>query len=117
MKSKKPRITDDYMYLLAREGKVDEFNARRAKGEVCDFSGLDFRGVDLRGLDLEGINFSGSSFRLADLRGLDMHTCNLEGATIKEAKVSGACFPREVRAEEIRLSITYGTCMRYRAKP
>ncbi len=117
MKSKKPRITEDYMYLLAREGKVDEFNTQRAKGDGCMFSGLDFRGVDLRGLDVRGIDFSGSSFRLADLRGLDMRTCNLEGATIKEAKVSGACFPSEIRAEEIRLSITYGTCMRYRAKP
>ena len=53
MEDRKPKISDDPMYLLIRNEEIDEFNARRLKGEECNFSGLDFRGLDLRGLDLD----------------------------------------------------------------
>ena len=113
MKNRKPTISDDPMYLLVRNEKIDEFNSRRLKGEECNFSGLDFRGLDMRGLDLDNINFSNSYFRMANLGGIDMRTCNLEGASILNANISGTYFPIELHPEEIKLSEEHGTCMRY----
>jgi hypothetical protein len=114
MSSNEPQVLDDEMYRLLREDKIEEFNARRSAGDVCRFRGLDFRGVILRGADVHGIDFTGCYFRQADLRGLDMSTCHLEGASLREAKISGAYFPKELGAEEIMMSLTYGTRMRYR---
>ena len=78
-----PKVLDNEMYRLLREDKIDDFNARRAAGEACDFKGVDFRGVDLHGADVRNIDFSDCYFRLANLRGLDMSTCRLEGASIR----------------------------------
>jgi uncharacterized protein YjbI with pentapeptide repeats len=52
--------------------------------------------------------------RLADLRGLNMSACCLEGASIHGAKISGVYFPPDLSPEEIRLSLEFGTRMRYR---
>jgi hypothetical protein len=109
-----PKVLDNEMYRLLREDKINDFNAKRAAGEACDFRDADFRGVDLRGADVRNIDFSGCYFRLANLRGLDMSTCRLEGASIREARISGVFFPKELTPEEIRLSLQYGTRMRYR---
>lgn len=112
--TKRPTISDDPLYQLLRDGKVKEFNERRATGEKPDVSGLDFRGLDLRTLDAHGLDMSNGYFRQSDLRGVDFSETRLDGASINAAKVSGALFPRELSAEEITLSLMHGTRMRYR---
>jgi len=109
----KPQLSTDPMYLLLREGKVTEFNARFAGGEIPDLSHCDFRSVDLRGLEVTGVNFSGSYFRQADLRGVDLSQCHLEWASLHGAKISGVLFPKELSSQEILLSHQQGTRMRY----
>ena len=116
MNNGRPKIKSDEMYQLLREQRIDEFNARRARGESCDLTEADFRGLDLRELHVEGLDFSNSSFRLADLRGLNLSSCRLEGASIKGAHISGAYFPKEICPDEILLSLMHGTCMRYRVE-
>jgi uncharacterized protein YjbI with pentapeptide repeats len=110
----RPQIKDDPMYRLLREGDIEEFNTRRASGETCDLVGCDLRTIDLRKLDARGLDFRDCYLRQADLRGVDLSETNLEGASINAAKISGAYFPKELSAEEITLSLTHGTRMRYR---
>jgi uncharacterized protein YjbI with pentapeptide repeats len=112
MKQEAPRLSDEEMYQLLRDGRIDEFNAKRAEGKECDLRGVNLRGLDLRGMDVEGIDFSDSYFRGTDLRGLNMSTCRLEGTSIRNAKVSGTLFPKELGPEEIRLSLDHGTRIR-----
>jgi uncharacterized protein YjbI with pentapeptide repeats len=114
MSNNRPEIKDDPMYRLLREGDIEEFNTRRAAGETCDLVGCDLRTIDLRKLDARGLDFRDCYFRQADLRGVDLSQTNLEGASINAAKISGAYFPKELSAEEITLSLTHGTRMRYR---
>jgi uncharacterized protein YjbI with pentapeptide repeats len=114
MSNESPQIKDDPMYRLLREGEVDEFNARHAAGEACDLRGCDFRTLDLRKLHARGLDLRDCYFRQADLRGVDFSEANLEGASINAAKISGAYFPHELSADELTLSLTHGTRMRYR---
>jgi uncharacterized protein YjbI with pentapeptide repeats len=109
-----PSMKDDPLYLLLRNGKIEEFNILKQGGEPCDLSGADLRGVDLRGLDTDGLDLSGSYLRQADLRGLDLRGTKLEGASIHAAKISRVYFPPELSADEITLSLLHGTRMRYR---
>ncbi len=111
--SRPPEIKSDPMYMLLREGKIEEFNKRKAQGESFDLTYCNMRTLDLRGLDADGIDFSNSYFRLADLRGVDFFNSRLEGASLNNAKVSGCLFPKELSADEIDLSLIYGTRMRY----
>lgn len=101
------------LYRLLRDGKIPDFNQRKAQGEKIDFVDCDFRGVDLRGLEADGLNLSGCYFRQADLRGVDLSKANLEGASINAAKISGTYFPAPLSADEITLSLLHGTRMRY----
>ncbi len=48
------------------------------------------------------------------LRGIDFSKAWLEGASLNSARISGAYFPAELTPEEIILSVTHGTRMRYR---
>jgi hypothetical protein len=52
MSTGKPRKSADPLYLLLREGNIDDFNRRHKAGESCDLRGCDFRGIDLRGVDV-----------------------------------------------------------------
>jgi len=109
-----PIISEDPLYRLLREGKLAEFNQRIAAGEQANLTGCDFRHINLSGLITTGLDFSDSYFRQADLRGVDFSNCDsLEGASIHGAKISGAYFPREVRAEELLLSLEHGIRLRY----
>ncbi len=108
-----PRISNDPMYQLLREGKVKDFNDRRLLGETVDLTNCDFRNVDLRGLEAQGLDLSGSYFRQADLRGLDLSDCQLRGASINRAQVSGTLFPHSLSPQEILLSVQLGTRLRY----
>jgi uncharacterized protein YjbI with pentapeptide repeats len=103
------------MYLLLREGQIQEFNTKKATGAAAVLTGCDFRNVDLRGMDAAGLDFSHSYFRQADLRGVDFRNARMEGASLNGARVSGAYFPPELSAGEIALSIEHGTRMRYSA--
>ena len=110
----KPYIKNDPLYLLLREGKIDEFNRRKGSGEKCDLRGCDFRALDLRGLDAAGLDLSDAYFHQADLRGIDLRSSRMEGASLNMAKISGVYFPVELTADEIHLSANYGTRLRYR---
>ncbi|MGI9659788.1 MAG: pentapeptide repeat-containing protein [Gaiellaceae bacterium] len=110
-----PQITDDPMYRLLREAEVAAFNQRRAAGESCDLRGCDLRTLDLRELNAKDLDLRDCYLRLADLRGVDLSEANLEGASINAARISGVLFPPELSAEEIVLSLTHGTRMRYRS--
>ena len=114
MSNESPQIKDDPMYRLLREGATEEFNTRRAAGENCDLTGCDFRTLDLRKLNAKGLDLSDCYFRQTDLRGVDLSEANLEGASINAAKISGAYFPKQLSADELNLSLTHGTRMRYR---
>jgi uncharacterized protein YjbI with pentapeptide repeats len=109
-----PKIKADPLYRMLREGKVEAFNQEKARGKSCDLTDCDFRGLDLRGLDTEGLDFSGGYFRQADLRGVDFSKARMEGASIHSSRISGTYFPPELSADEILLSFTHGTRMRYR---
>lgn len=108
-----PVISDDPLYRLLRDGKIDEFNQRIAAGEQVDLTSCDFRHLNLQGLLAKGLDFSNSYFRQADLRGIDFSECkSMEGASIHAAKISGVYFPKQVSAQEILLSLEHGTRIR-----
>lgn len=109
-----PVISDNPLYSLLREGKIDEFNQRVAAGEPVDLTSCDFRHLNLQGLQAKGLDFSNSYFRQADLRGIDFTEClSMEGASIHAAKISGVYFPKQLDANEVLLSLEHGTRMRY----
>jgi uncharacterized protein YjbI with pentapeptide repeats len=114
MSDESPRMPTDPMFWLLREGRVEEFNRRRAAGTGCDLRRCNLRGLDLRGLQAAGLDLSGSYLRQADLRGVDLTGTRMEGASIHGAHISGTYFPSELSAEEIELSLRTGTRMRYR---
>jgi uncharacterized protein YjbI with pentapeptide repeats len=85
--SGKPRTSTEPLYLLLREGRVEDFNRRRAAGEQVDLTGCNLRGLDLR-------------------------TCRLDGASLHAAHVSGVYFPAHFAPAEIELSVRLGTRLR-----
>ena len=113
MTTHKPERPDHPLYQLLHQENIEEFNRRRAGGETIDLRGVNLRSMDLRGLDTNGLSFTDTYLRSSDIRGLDLGHCHMEGATIFEAKISGVLFPRELSADEIRLSVTMGTRLRY----
>ncbi|MBS0372963.1 MAG: pentapeptide repeat-containing protein [Proteobacteria bacterium] len=103
------------MVVLLREGRVADFNRRRAAGEKADLRGCNLRGLDLRELDVTaGLDLSNAYLRQADLRGLNLAKCRLEGASLHAAHVSGVLFPAELEATEIEMSVRLGTRLRHR---
>ena len=109
-----PKIHNDPLYQLLRDEKIDDFNKKRQGQDVSVLRGGDYRGLDLRGLDADGLDFTDAYFRGADLRGIDFRNTVLEGANMTDAKISGCYFPKQLSADEIRLSVQAGTRMRYR---
>jgi uncharacterized protein YjbI with pentapeptide repeats len=109
-----PRQLDSPLYALLHRENLPGFNTERAGIANIDFRGGDFRGLDLRELDARGIDFSDAYFRAADLRGLDLRDTCLEGASLSHAQISGAYFPLELSADEILMSVQFGTRLRYR---
>ncbi|MFT5780779.1 MAG: hypothetical protein ACI9EB_000134 [Pseudomonas sp.] len=111
-----PRQLESPLYRLIRGENVSGFNAKKpCEGEI-DFSNGDFRGLDLRMLDASRIRFTDAYFRGADLRGLDLRDASLQGASLAHAQISGAYFPEELSADEILMSVNFGTRLRYRTK-
>jgi uncharacterized protein YjbI with pentapeptide repeats len=109
-----PKVLDSPLYTMLRNDNVAGFNQEKPKSGVIDFTGGDFRGLDLRNLDTTGIDFTDAYFRSADLRGLDLSNTPMEGASIAHAQISGVFFPRELTADEILMSVNFGTRLRYR---
>ncbi len=105
-------IVKNELHGLLREGKIDEFNEKRKNLKKVDLSSCNLRGIDLRGIDATNIDFSGSYLRQADMRGLDLRTCNLEGASMHHSVISGVYFPTSLDANEIRMSVDFGTRLR-----
>ncbi|HHJ52773.1 MAG TPA: pentapeptide repeat-containing protein [Caldithrix abyssi] len=114
MVNETPKMPKDHRgYTLLRERRVAEFNDLYARGIIDNnLSGLDFRGSDLRGLNADGLNLSNSKFKQADLRGINFSTANLAGASLYGAKISGCLFPESIGAQEIMMSVQYGTRLR-----
>jgi uncharacterized protein YjbI with pentapeptide repeats len=111
-----PKQLDSPLFALLRKDDVTAFNLERPAQGPVDLSGGDFRGLDLRELNADGIDFSDAYFRSADLRGVDFRTTKLEGASIAHAQISGAYFPPELSADEILMSVNFGTRLRYRTR-
>lgn len=106
-------VRDSKWVSLLREGRFEEFNQGAAQ-EAPDLRNADLRLLDLRHADLTHADLRGAYMRNADLRGLDLSGASLEGASLHDARVSGVFFPAVLSAEEIRLSLLFGTRMRAR---
>lgn len=113
MSSTRPVFSKDPLYVLLRSDDIQGFNAKRAAGNACDLRGVDLRSLDLRGMNADGLDMSGAYLREADLRGVDFSNTRMEGVSLRNARISGVMFPAELSAEEIRLSLDFGTRMRY----
>ncbi|RON11200.1 hypothetical protein BK659_02895 [Pseudomonas brassicacearum] len=111
-----PKLLDTPLYALLHKDDITGFNRERPKSGPIDMVGGDFRGLDLRELNAEGIDFSDAYFRSADLRGIDFRNASLEGASLAHAQISGAYFPPELSADEILMSMNFGTRLRYRTR-
>lgn len=111
-----PRQLDHPLYRLLRNDDIAAFNTQKPKDAAVDLSSGDFRGLDLRNLDASGVIFTDAYFRGADLRGLDLRQAQLEGASLAHAQISGTYFPVELTADEILMSVNFGTRLRYRTK-
>jgi hypothetical protein len=98
---------------LLHDGDVAAFN-RLAEQEPPMLENADLRMADLRAANLRRANLRGAYLRNADLRGVDLSETDLDGASLHEARVSGALFPGNIAADEIRLSLDVGTRMRVR---
>ena len=98
------------------EDNIDVFNKMVDNNEPPDLRNKNLSGMDLSKAKLKGLDLSGSYLRNANLRGLDLTGCNLQGVSIRDAKVSGVLFPENLSAEEIKLSLKYGTRMRVLSK-
>ena len=111
-----PKRLESALYSLLHQDDVAAFNLQRPRTGPIDLSGGDFRGLDLRELNADGIDFTDAYFRSADLRGVDLRTSSLEGASIAHAQISGTYFPAELSADEILMSVNFGTRLRYRTR-
>jgi len=99
--------------LLYAENR-EHFNALVAQGKITQLHNQNLSDADLRGFDLSNMDLSGSYMRGANLAGLDLSGANFSGVSLKHAKVSGCYFPKDLRADEIRLSLDFGTRIRHR---
>lgn len=108
-----PEMSDDPLYLLLRDENIKAFNTKKPQADTSHLHSKNYRGLDLRKMDADGLDFSNAYFRGADLRGIDFSNSKLHGASIASAKISGCMFPKELRAEEIRMSVELGTRLRY----
>ena len=109
-------MADQQALDLVQEEKYLQFNDMvEASANPIDLSGAHLRGYDLRKFQLSNANLSGAYLRGSDLRGLDLSQANLEGASLRDAKVSGVLFPKTILPEELMLSLTHGTRLRYQS--
>jgi uncharacterized protein YjbI with pentapeptide repeats len=111
-----PKLLDTPLYALLHKDDITGFNKQRPLDGPIDMASGDFRGLDLRELNADGVDFTDAYFRSADLRGIDFRNASLEGASLAHAQISGAYFPAELGADEILMSMNFGTRLRYRTR-
>ena len=99
---------------LFYEENREKFNELAAQGKIPHLQNQNLANLDLRWYDLSNMDLSGSYMRGANLSGMDLRGANLSGVSLKDAKVSGCYFPQDLPAEEIRLSLEFGTRVRHR---
>ncbi len=108
----RPKIIDDPAYHLLREDNFDGFNKQIEGRSEVDFSNTDLRGIDLRSADLSKVKLRGAYLRDADLRGQNLRHMDLEGCSLLNARVGGTFFPDNLTAQELLLSLQFGTRLR-----
>ena len=92
----------------------EKFNEMVAQGKIPHLQNQNLADLDLRGFNLSTMDLSGSYMRGVTLSGEDLRGANLSGVSLKGAKVSGCYFPKDLPADEIRLSLEFGTRIRHR---
>ena len=107
------RPVDEPAYRALCDGDREAFARAVSATAVVDLSYCDLGGVDLRFADVGRIRLEGARLKGADLRGLDLSQHNLDGVTLFNARVSGTYFPRDLSADEVRLSLREGTRIRH----
>jgi len=107
------RPADDAAYRELREGDTPAFCTLVADRAMVDFSYCDLGGVDLRTVEIGKILLRGARLKGADLRGLDLSYHDLHGVSINNARISGTLFPRDLSADELRMSLREGTRLRH----
>lgn len=110
----KLRFLDDPAFKCLRSGEVDKFHRLMEGREPADFSGTDLRGTDFRQVDMTKLILRDAYLRDADLRGCDLRNVDLTGATLQDARIAGVYFADNLPADEITMSIRYGTRLRPR---
>lgn len=108
----KVRFPDDEAFRCLRAGEIDAFQRLVAERNTVDFSDADLRGVDLHAIDLGKVILRGAYLRDADLRGQDLRHHDMSGCSLYHARISGVFFPENLTADEIRLSVDFGTRLR-----
>lgn len=107
-------MSDQRALELLQEERFLEFNNYvESRGGEVDLSGAHLRAYDLRKCNLKKANLQNAYMRSSDIRSVDLSEARLDGASLKEAKVSGTLFPRNLRAEEIMMSLEHGTRLRH----
>jgi len=91
-----------------------KFNDLVAQGKAPSLQNQNLENLDLRGYNVTNMDLSGAYLRGVNLSGLDLRGVDLSGASLKDAKVSGCYFPKDLPADEIRLSVELGTRVRHR---
>ena len=107
-----PRQLDSPLYQLLHAEDIEGFNRQKPADGRIDLAGGDFRGLDLRLLDAARVDFSDAYFR-----GVDLREARLEGASLAHAQISGTYFPLRLAPDEIRMSVNFGTRLRYLPEP
>ena len=92
----------------------EKFNTLVGEGKIPHLQYQNLANLDLRGYDLSNMDLTGSYMHGTNLTGMDIRGANLSGTSLKDAKVSGCYFPKDLPADEIRLSLEFGTRVRHR---
>ena len=109
-----PQFLDDPAYKCLRSGDLEGYRQATQGRKTVDLTAADLRGVDFRKVEPGNLVLRDAYLRDADLRGCDLRKVDLAGASLERAKISGAYFPPEIDAAEIRLSVECGTRLRAR---
>ncbi len=107
-----PRFINSPAYRCLRVADIAGFHHYSGEGETVDLANADLRSVDLRKVDLTKVILRGAYLKEADLRGQDLREHDLEGCSLRHAKVGGVYFPENVRADELLMSLQFGTRIR-----
>jgi len=100
--------------LFYEEDGRAKFNELVVQGKIPHLQNQNLAHLDLRGYNVSNMDLSGAYMHGTNLSGMDLRGANLSGASLKDAKVSGCYFPADLPAEEIRLSLKFGTRVRHR---